>query len=154
MLQNSNNTTMSRYFRFIDDISASLPDNYMDSDSSDQEGPLISEDTTEIINAPIEIITVSASDDEHDESGDNLPALSAAEVFEELGDPVESGDEGSGEPKKRYNRVDQEGALDQEDEDDFFFFFNYFSCFWGLLAQCTTCFIFFCMGHFQLSHTY
>ena len=78
MLQNSNNTTMSRYFRFLDDISASLPDNYMDSDSSDQEGPLISEDTTEIINAPIEIITVSASDDEQDESGDNLPLLSAA----------------------------------------------------------------------------
>ena len=82
-----------------------------------------SEDTTEIINAPIEIITVSASDDEQDESGDNLPVLSAAEVSEELGDPVESGDEGSGEPKKRDHRVDQEGALDQEDEDEDDFFY-------------------------------
>ena len=55
----------------------------MDNDNSDQEGPLISDDITEIINAPIEIsaapleiITFPASDDEGNESGDDLPALS------------------------------------------------------------------------------
>ena len=55
---------------------------------------MISDNATEIITFPIEIITVSASDDERAGSGDDTHALTVAQVSEE------SGDEGDEEPEK------------------------------------------------------
>ena len=55
---------------------------------------MISDNATEIITFPIEIITVSASDDERAGSGDDTHALTVAQVSEE------SGDEGDEEPDK------------------------------------------------------
>ena len=55
---------------------------------------MISDNATEIITFPIEIITVSASDDERAGSGDDTHALTVAQVSEE------SGDEGEEEPEK------------------------------------------------------
>ena len=103
----------------------------------------------EIINAPIEIsaafieiITLTASDDERDESGDDLLALS--DVRFESGDDLpalseesrgeggceqEKGDcgedhegvpNGGGEPDKGDCREDHEGAPDQEDDNEVF----------------------------------
>ena len=55
---------------------------------------MISDNATEIITFPIEIITVSASDDERAGSGDDTHALTVAQVSEE------SGDKGDEEPDK------------------------------------------------------
>ena len=66
---------------------------------------MISDNATEIITFPIEIITVSASDDERAGSGDDTHALTVAQVSEESGD---EGDEepDKGKPRNRDSVVD------------------------------------------------
>ena len=60
---------MSRFFRYVDQcpsVTESLPDNVMEGDSNDGlefEALFISNNSNEIINAPIEIITVSSSEE-------------------------------------------------------------------------------------------
>ena len=77
---------MSRFFKYIDqmpNVTESLLDNIMEGDSNNglEFGALfISNNTTEIINAPIEIITVSSSEDEPEDPDVGVPALSTAEL--------------------------------------------------------------------------
>ena len=110
---------MSRYLRFIDDITNSLPDNFMESegsDSNDQERRYHRE------HAPIEIITVPASEDEREDSGEDVPALTAAEVSEKSGDEGDGDPEKEepekGEPRKGDQGADKEEVPNSEDEVD------------------------------------
>ena len=65
---------MSRFFKYVDqcpNVTDSLPDNIMEGDSSDGlefESLLISTNSNEIKTAPVEIITVSSSEDEPEET--------------------------------------------------------------------------------------
>ena len=98
---------MSRFFKYVDqcpDIPDSLPDHIMEGDSEAElefEALLISDNSKEIINAPVEIITVSSSEDELEDADDCTPGLAASEVSES------SGDEGG---------EDLDGATDDLDE--------------------------------------
>ena len=77
---------MSRFFKYVDqcpDIPDSLPDHIMEGDSEAElefETLLISDKSTEIINAPVEIITVSSSEDELEDTDACTPGLAASEV--------------------------------------------------------------------------
>ena len=70
---------MSRFFKYVDqcpDIPDSLPDNIMEGDSDadlEFEALLISDNSKEIINAPVEIIIVSSSEDELEDADDCTP---------------------------------------------------------------------------------
>ena len=118
---------MSRWFKYIDDMSninVSFPDNIMEGDRSDGtkfNRLMISDNTTEIIKSPIDIITVPSSEDNCEDSGEDISALSDAEVSESSGD--EGGDDlEKGEPRKGDPRVDQEDVHDlkgEEEEDEF-----------------------------------
>ena len=83
---------MSRFFKYVDrcpDIPGSLPDHIMEGDSEAElefEALLISDNSTEIINAPVEIITVSSSEDELEDVDECIPGLAAPEVSESSGD--------------------------------------------------------------------
>ena len=87
---------MSRFFKYVDqcpDIPGSLPDHIMEGDSESElefEALLISDNSTEIINAPIEIITVPSSEDELEDVDERIPSLAASEVTESLGDEGEA----------------------------------------------------------------
>ena len=120
---------MSRFFKYVDqcpDIPDSLPDHIMEGDSEAElefEALLISDNSKEIINAPIEIITVSSSEDELEDVDERTPRLASSEVSESSGDEggedldgaaddleeaVEGLDEGElekGEPRKGDYRV-------------------------------------------------
>jgi len=86
---------MSEFFKYVDhcpNVAESLPDDIMEGDSDfglELEALFISNNSAEITNAPIEIITVPASEDEPEDSGAGFPALSAAEIFESSGDKGE-----------------------------------------------------------------
>ena len=86
---------MSRFFKYVDqcpDIPGSLPDHIMEGDSESElefETLLISDNSTEIINAPIEIITVPSSEDELEDVDECIPSLAASEVTESSGDEGE-----------------------------------------------------------------
>ena len=137
---------MSRFFKYVDrcpDIPDSLPDHIMEGESEAElefEALLISDNSTEIINAPVEIITVSSSEDELEDVDECTPGLAASEVSESPGDEggedldgaAEDLDEAvegldTGEPEKRKvpleddNPIPQdipvlEGAAEEEDE--------------------------------------
>ena len=87
---------MSRFFKYVDqcpDIPDSLPDHIMEGDSESElefEALLISDNSTEIINAPIEIITVPSSEDELEDVDERIPSLTASEVTESSGDEGEA----------------------------------------------------------------
>ena len=87
---------MSRFFKYVDqcpDIPGSLPDHIMEGDSESElefETLLISDNSTEIINAPIEIITVPSSEDELEDVDECIPSLAASEVTESSGDEGEA----------------------------------------------------------------
>ena len=87
---------MSRFFKYVDqcpDIPGSLPDHIMEGDSESElefETLLISDNSTEIINAPIEIITVPSSEDELEDADECIPSLAASEVTESSGDEGEA----------------------------------------------------------------
>ena len=71
------------------DIPGSLPDHIMEGDSEAElefEALLISDNSTEIINAPVEIITVSSSEDELEDVDECTPGLASSEVSESSGD--------------------------------------------------------------------
>ena len=74
--------------------------------------------------APIEIITVPASEDEREDSGEDVPALTAAEVSEESGDEGDGDPEKEepekGEPRKGDQGADKEEVPNSEDEVDEF----------------------------------
>ena len=88
------------------------------SDSNDQERRYHRE------HAPIEIITVPASEDEREDSGEDVPALTAAEVSEESGDEGDGDPEKEepekGEPRKGDQGADKEEVPNSEDEVDEF----------------------------------
>jgi hypothetical protein len=131
---------MSRFFKYMDrcpDIPDSLPEHIMEGDSEAElefEALLISDNSMEIINAPIEIITVSSSEDELEDVEECTPGLAASEVSESSGDEggedldgaaddleeaVEGLDEGElekGEPRKGDYRVDPDDVSGLEDE--------------------------------------
>ena len=112
------------------DIPDSLPEHIMEGDSEAElefEALLISDNSMEIINAPIEIITVSSSEDELEDVEECTPGLAASEVSESSGDEggedleeaVEGLDEGElekGEPRKGDYRVDPDDVSGLEDE--------------------------------------
>ena len=134
---------MSSFFKYVDqcpNVTESLPANIMEEDSNDElefEALFISDNSSEIINAPIEIITVSSSEDEPEDPEICVPALSAAEVSESSGDEGEDDldagedDLDKGEPEKRDDRVNPgdipvlEDAAAEEDE---------FTMMWGRLG--------------------
>ena len=85
---------------------------------------MISDNTTEIINSPIEIITVPSSEDDREESGEDVPALTVEEVSEGSGDDEEEdlkkGEPEKGEPSKGDSSTDPEEApVSDEDENEF-----------------------------------
>ena len=94
---------MSRFFKYVDrcpDIPGSLPDHIMEGDSEAElefEALLISDNSTEIINAPVEIITVSSSEDELEDVDECIPDLAASEVSESSGDEGEEDLDGAAE---------------------------------------------------------
>ena len=95
---------MSRFFKYVDqcpDTPDSLPDHIMEGDSESElefEALLISDNSTEIINAPIEIITVPSSEDELEDVDERIPSLTASEVTESSGDEGEAdGDVAAGD---------------------------------------------------------
>ena len=97
----------------IQTLLCNITNNIMDRDSSDGSELnrlMISYNATEIINAPIDIITVPSSEDNREDSGEDVPALSAVEVSEssrdEGGDDLEKGEPEKEEPRKRAPRVD------------------------------------------------
>ena len=126
---------MSRFFKYVDqcpDIPDSLPDNIMEGDSDadlEFEALLISDNSKEIINAPVEIIT------------DWTPGLAASEVSESSGDEggedldgatndLDEAVEGldTGEPEKRKFPLEDDRPVPQdipvleeaaEEEDEF-----------------------------------
>ena len=124
---------MSRLFKYIDNmpnVTESLPDNIMEGDSNDGSKfnkLRISKNTTEITKASIEVITISFSEEDPDDPGVDVPALSAAEVSESSGDEggndLDKEEPEKGEPQKGDYRVDLEDAPDFEDnskeEDEF-----------------------------------
>ena len=106
---------MSRFFKYVDqcpDIPGSLPDHIMEGDSEAElefETLLISDNSTEIINAPVEIITVSSSEDELEDVDECIPGLAASEVTESSGDEGEDDLDGVAE--------DLDGTVGGRDED-------------------------------------
>ena len=97
----------------IQTLLINITNNIMDRDSSDGSELnrlMISYNATEIINAPIDIITVPSSEDDREDSGEDVPALSAVEVSEssrdEGGNDLEKGEPEKEEPRKRAPRVD------------------------------------------------
>ena len=116
---------MSRLFKYIDNmpnVTESLPDIIMEGDSSMGLSLIISNNTTEIAKAPIEIITVSSSEDDPDNPGVDVPALSAAEVSESSGDEggndLDKGKPEKDKPQKGDYRVNPEDVPDLEDESE------------------------------------
>ena len=94
------------------DIPGSLPDHIMEGDSESElefEALLISDNSTEIINAPIEIITVPSSEDELEDADECIPSLAASEVSESSGDEGEDDLAGAAE--------DLDEAVGGRDED-------------------------------------
>ena len=83
---------MSKFFKYVDqcpNVAGSLPDKIMEGDSRDGlefEALLISDKSKEITNAPIEIITVSSSEDKPENAEVCIHALAVAEVSESSGD--------------------------------------------------------------------
>ena len=137
---------MSRFFKYVDrcpDIPDSLPDHIMEGESEAElefEALLISDNSTEIINAPVEIITVSSSEDELEDVDECTPGLAASEVSESSGDEggedldgAEDLDEAVGgldtvEPEKSKVPLEDEKPIPQdipvleeaaEEEDEF-----------------------------------
>jgi len=131
---------MSGFFKYIDhcpNVAGSLPDDVTEGDSDyglELEALFISDNSTEIITATIEIITVSSSDDEPEDLEAGIPALSAAEVSESSGDEGEGeadgGKDGLGEreAKERKSHQGDDGAVtvevpgledDVEEEEEF-----------------------------------
>ena len=122
----------------MSNVTESLSDNIMEGDSNDglEFGALfISDNSSEIINALIEKITVSSSEDKPEDPEICVPDLSAAEVSESSGDEGED-DLDRGEPEKRESqqgddRTDPgdihvlEDAAAEEDE---------FTMMWGKLG--------------------
>ena len=116
---------MFKYIDNIPTITVLPPDNLMEGNSNDGSKfnrLMISDNTTEIIQSPIEIITVPSSEDDREDPGEDIPALSAVEVSESSGD--EGGNDlEKGEPEKGArkgdSRVDPEDVPDLEDEEEF-----------------------------------
>ena len=91
---------MSGFFKYIEhcpNITGSLPDDVTEGDSDyglELEALFISDSSTEIVTASIEIVTVPSSDDEPEELEADMPALTTAEVSERSGDEGEGGVDG------------------------------------------------------------
>ena len=107
---------MSGFFRYIEhcpNVAGSLPGDVTEGDSDyglELEALFVSDNSTEIITASIEIITVPSSDDEPEDLEIGIPALSAAEVSES------SGDEGEGEADGEKDGLDEREAKERKSQ--------------------------------------
>jgi len=112
---------MSRFFKYIEhcpNVAGPLPDDVTEGDS---EGELelgtlfISDSSTEIVTASIEIVTVPPSDDETEELETGVPALTAAEVSESSGD---EGEYGADDERDELDGIGAEERKSQQGDDE------------------------------------
>ena len=107
---------MSKCFKYIDhcpNVAGPLPDDVTEGDSDcelELEALFISDSSTEVITASVEIITVPSSDDEPEDLEASIPALSAAEISES------SGDEGEGEADDGRDELDEIEAEERKSQ--------------------------------------
>ena len=111
---------MSRFFKYIEhcpNVAGPLPDDVTEGDSDgglELETLFISDSSTEIVTASIEIVTVPPSDDESEELETGIPALTAAEVSESSGD---EGEDGADEERDELDEVEAEEGKSQQGDD-------------------------------------
>ena len=117
---------MSGFFKYIKhcpNVAGSLPDGVTEGDSDyglELETLFISDSSTEIVTASIEIVTVPSSDDEPGELEADIHALTAAEVSESSRDEGEGGADDErdgldeGEAKERRSQQGDDGTLNVE----------------------------------------
>ena len=102
-----------KYNDHCPNVAGPLPDDVREGDSDcelELEALFISDSSTEVITASVEIITVSSSDDEPEDLEVSSPALSAAEISES------SGDEGEGEADDGRDELDQIEAEERKSQ--------------------------------------
>ena len=111
---------MSRFFKYIEhcpNVAGPLPDDLTEGDSDSElelETLFISDSSTEIVTASIEIVTVPPSDDEPEELETDVPALTAAEVSESSGD---EGEDGTDEERDELDEIEAEERKSQQGDD-------------------------------------
>ena len=111
---------MSGFFKYVDhcpDVAGSPPDDIMEGDGDfglELEALFISNNSIEITNAPIKIITVPVSEDKLEDSGADFPALSAAEISKSPGD---EGEDDVDEWKDDLVEGESEGRKSQQGDD-------------------------------------
>ena len=107
---------MSEFFKYIDHCpndAGPLPDDVTEGDSDcelELKTLFISDSSTAIITASVEIITVPSSDDEPEDLEVSIPALSAAEIS------VSSGDEEEGEVDNGRDELDEIEAEERKSQ--------------------------------------
>ncbi len=95
-----------------------LPDDVTGGDSDGElelETLFISDSSTEIVTASIEIVTVPPSDDETEELETGVPALTAAEVSESSGD---EGEYGADDERDELDGIGAEERKSQQGDDE------------------------------------
>jgi hypothetical protein len=112
---------MSRFFKYIEhcpNVAGPLPDDVTEGDSDSElelETLFISDSSTEIVTASIEIVTVPPSDDETEELETGVPALTAAEVSESSGD---EGEYGADDERDELDGIGAEERKSQQGDDE------------------------------------
>jgi len=112
---------MSRFFKYIEhcpNVAGPLPDDVTGGDSDGElelETLFISDSSTEIVTASIEIVTVPPSDDETEELETGVPALTAAEVSESSGD---EGEYGADDERDELDGIGAEERKSQQGDDE------------------------------------
>ena len=112
---------MSRFFKYIEhcpNVAGPLPDDVTEGDSDGElelETLFISDSSTEIVTASIEIVTVPPSDDETEELETGVPALTAAEVSESSGD---EGEYGADDERDELDGIGAEERKSQQGDDE------------------------------------
>ena len=111
---------MSGFFKYIEhcpNVAGSLPDGVTEGDGDyglELEALFISDSSTEIVTASIEIVTVPPSDDEPQELEADIPALTAAEVSESSGD---EGEDGADDERDELDNIEAEERKSQQGDD-------------------------------------
>jgi len=112
---------MSRFFKYIEhcpNVAGPLQDDVTEGDSDGElelETLFISDSSTEIVTASIEIVTVPPSDDETEELETGVPALTAAEVSESSGD---EGEYGADDERDELDGIGAEERKSQQGDDE------------------------------------
>ena len=111
---------MSRFFKYIEhcpNVAGPLPDDVTEGDSDGElelEALFISDSSTEIVTASIEIVTVPPSDDETEELETDVPSLTATEVSESSGD---EGEDGADEERDELVEIEAEVRKSQQGDE-------------------------------------